>query len=219
MRNIKILFLLNLIMYLTISCSKDKSDACLPDKIAGMLPLNMGNKWIYQTTIYDSVGNITKLSNDTISIIGDTVVDCQINYKVKSTHNSMDTYFSSNEVIRIYNTLNGFQSLDGLYPYPVNSGNWVRSNDCVNLYISCSQLSLFDSSLNKTFSCYKYENDSLFEYNNSTCNGRAPIIKLICSYYTPEVGLIRQDYFGYSRSYRPNKILYSKMELMSYTLK
>lgn len=69
-------FLLSfLLLCLFVSCS-DQAIDYTDQPVANILPLKIGNEWIFQRSYYDSLGNVTATgSGDTILIKGDTLID------------------------------------------------------------------------------------------------------------------------------------------------
>ena len=210
-------------MYLFIGCKKDKApdQPCTPTNFTGMLPLHIGNEWIYRTTIYDTSGAISNQTYDTLQINGDTVIDCDTKYILKRTYNFYDGVFLSNlnGILTLTNTKDGFNtSFDGVYPYPIISGNktvkaigWRCTS--YNKYYSYNSLAYYDSLINQSFFCNSYSLDSTDQCGEGF---------FLTSYYCHGIGLIVQKYYE-SWFYHNNNVqypdrLYSTMELMSYTL-
>ena len=223
----KYFFLLFIIVSLFLSCKKEKSEPCTPTNYTGMLPLHVGNKWVYRTTTYnhDSLGNITTNQTfDTLEIIGDTIIDCDTKYILKRTFNSYNMVFIFDGVIlTLSNSSDGFNSSferTYSYPYPVQPGRYtiISSNDNCTFYnyLSCDTLTYNNTLLNQSFFCYSYSLDSLY-----SCTGQY----FLSSYYCYGIGLVVQKNYG-NVEYWPSTNshmqyphpLYSTMELMSYTL-
>ncbi len=198
-----------------------------------MLPLHVGNKWVYRTTIYnyDSLGNITNSQTfDTLEIIGDTIIDCDTKYIYKMTQNfKIDVPIIGpllSEINTISNTTDGFKSLYSItLPYPVSVGNKIKTstnNYCTSYdYLFCDTITFNDSLLNQTFFCQTYTLDSSY-----SCNGSS----FYTTFYSYGIGLINLKNYGTyriplppysnhpSHMYYPPNRLHSTMELINYTL-
>ncbi len=219
----KYFFLLFIIVGLFLSCKKEKSEPCTPTNYTGMLPLHVGNQWIYQVTVYDSPGSIFQQTYETLKIVGDTVIDCETKYFINNIAindgMAITLIFGINNLL--YNTNFGFNTPNGFYPYPISPGNKTVNNSDNNcnysLYYSYDTLSFYDSLANKSFFCNTYSLDSSY-----SCHGKS----FTTSYYCFGIGLVVQKIYFAPESWWPSPsnikqfpgYLYITMELVSYTL-
>ena len=127
----KYIFLFNVMQLFIAGCKKDDT-RCKPTNFNGMLPLHIGNEWIYQTTFYDTTGAISLQKFDTLLITGDTIINCDTKYIIKKTFNVGNFLFPP-PAQTMNNTIDGFYDSDWTYPFPVQSGNKiieVPNNNC-----------------------------------------------------------------------------------------
>ncbi len=217
----KYFFLLFIILSLFLSCKKEKSEPCTPTNYTGMLPLHIGNQWIYRTTYYDTSGAISNYKYDTLQIIGDTIINCETKYLLHQTYLGIN---SPGPILFMSNLTDGFNiSYEGSYYYPIQPGNnIVFSGDNILSflkYMTCDTLTFRDSLLNQSFFSYSYLLDSVYTHGDPEL-GKALFLN---SYYSYGIGLIFQKNYGYSRlgssymTHNPQQ-LHSTMELLSYIL-
>lgn len=222
----KYFFLLFIIVSLFLSCKKEKSEPCTPTNYTGMLPLHVGNQWIYKTTIYvpNGAGTDTILTYDTLLITGDTIIDCDTKYVLKTNYNLIGISLIG-KLFTMSNSNDGF-NLPHIgsysYPYPVQPGVQTivsTSEKCTQYYyMSCDTFTFNNTLLNQSLFCHTYSMDSV--YTQCTM-GEFRSVTILESYYCYGIGLIFQKNYGgrnaASMTQYP-QLLHSTMELMSYTL-
>lgn len=103
------------IFLLLIGCKDDNIIVNPPSEIPEIVPLKVGNTWSYQTTVYDTSGNIVSTTVDSFSVIADTII------------NGQKRFIFSTGVIR-WNNVFGFwitMSPDSVlfFKYPANVGD------------------------------------------------------------------------------------------------
>lgn len=67
---------------LTATCSKDPSG---PNETVPLIPLSVGNQWVYQISAYDTSGHLDSTWVDTVEVVQDTVITGERWYRAEST--------------------------------------------------------------------------------------------------------------------------------------
>jgi hypothetical protein len=70
-----ILFLLFLSPVLFIGCNNEDNIVDPPADIKEIVPLKIGNSWAYETTTYDTSGNIISTNIDSFSVVSDSLIN------------------------------------------------------------------------------------------------------------------------------------------------
>jgi hypothetical protein len=184
-------------------CS-DLSEPCIPTKTSGpILPLAVGNQWIYQVTIYkDEYGGIGSISRDTISISFDTLVKGEKWYFLGPNSLVGFVGFCTNRP----NGLWGMEPVSAdsqitalIYPNPTFTGDSTSSqHPTVTLSV--------DSSISVPYGCFFSNHYIVAPYDQSPYDW----------FMTQGVGLVRREswYNGLSHWYK-----LKQWELISLTLK
>lgn len=163
-----------------------------------IIPLKIGNQWVYQNIYYDSLGTVIFESPDTVTISRDTTIRGEKWYTLRG---SIGYSFD------VINRVNGY-SYDGgatilQYKYPANL------NDRYQTFIATPTDTMVVASLNAatstiagTFTCYQY---------NRFVPSRTSIRQI--SWVEPGKGIIKEE------AYFANGALESRAQLVSRNLK
>ncbi|MGA2296122.1 MAG: hypothetical protein ABSG15_01060 [FCB group bacterium] len=207
----KILLLVRVLFLTSIlgckSCTK--SDSPVSPTISGVLiPLKIGNKWIYQDKQFDNPIN-PKIGKDTLYIIKDTIINGETWYIPYGEINIPCINRSDGFYSMLPDSLQNF-NITLLFKYPANIGDMWNTGDS-NREGNYTLLSKNDTVTVTagTFICYKYQSESQFSdillYQKS--------LFWIC----PGIGEIKIEDW---ESFDTNKLsLYHSSELLSYELK
>jgi hypothetical protein len=120
-----------------------------------IVPLAVGNTWIYQIINYDTLGNETARFNDTTSIVTDTVIDGETWY----TYEQSSEWYT-NKIDGFYLFINNKKVM--IYKYPVKKGDAFSMREGSNILIESNDTLITTAA--GTFSCVTYkiiENSSL----------------------------------------------------------
>ena len=190
---------------LATSCRQNHSD---PQPIEAVVPLAVGNQWVYQVSRYDASGAPT----DTVRLIRSVVKDTVIN---KSTW-----YVLNNRDI-VRNTSQGYARYDGsvreqsLTIYQNSSAGGIGYGFDLPTY-KVLVYTVPDSRLQSvvtpkgTFSSHQYTIENQYTYPG---NAAVQIVKRL-EYVAPGVGLVKSDQY-----YRDSPVLQQRQVLIDYTLK
>ncbi|GBD87654.1 hypothetical protein BMS3Abin03_01588 [bacterium BMS3Abin03] len=145
-----LLFFLLLLLAAFAGCNKEDNIVTPAAKTLEIVPLKVGNVWSYQTTTYDTSGNIISTSVDSFSIVSDTII------------NGRKTFILSTGVLR-WNNESGYwvsTNTDSLllYKYPANVGDQYSSDLKV---ISIDSMIVIPRG---TFRCYGYSGSVAIDY-------------------------------------------------------
>jgi hypothetical protein len=216
MRPIHLLFLSLLAITIALaSCEKSPVTTSGP---AVIMPLNLGNRWIGNWTIFDSVtGSASSTSMDTTEITAEMVIDGERwwnEYKSLYRTNRADGLYS-----RFLSLIDPIQTAK----YPAMAGDTFSTRRLIDTmfgvpgepYISFSTVVSTNRAITVpagTFSCYEYTLSNKFLNDSS---GRVEVHSH--SYYAPGVGHVKFEVL----SQGPNNTMRvaRHWELVEYTLK
>jgi hypothetical protein len=187
----KILFILALFI---LALNGSQIDDKKPPKKDEIWPLAVGNRWIYQNTEYDSIGNIKKITNDTISVISDSYVANEHLYQLIHNNNI------KNDFMLLTNRQDGLwciepnediENLTLLFKYPVQVGD--------SFYCSIKADTLYVESINEKVKIKSGNNYECIKYSTKTRRVLIGIdvdtkVRYITSvfYFCPNIGLIME---------------------------
>lgn len=195
-----------------LGCSEDTNG---PSSNGVIMPLAVGNEWVYKVTRYNIGGMVDTVYIDTLSIIGTKL------------HNGRTVYVFNTDVLGenrdngYWNGLPFFDTLSLLAKYPCTIGETFRrdtlytvdydsighkSYDTTTIDFSCKETSLPVSVSAGSFISYFYQistNSLVHPYKNR--------IDLL---YSPNIG----EVLSYNYAWNDTLYLYYKRELMSYHL-
>jgi hypothetical protein len=232
----RILFLLFVLML--FGCNKDEPydkyqkihyNYVLNDQTKSVImPLHIGNTWIYHVTEYDDKGNISKEFDDTIYVEKEHSINNEIWYDVSwFRYNSPNIRTLTNTNVGLIEKTDCDSIPNLVAEFPVTHNTYlVCKNDYypiliqdpidttktivvfAKLYIWCNVESVKQYSVPAgTYDCYKYTDwgemvrDTIYTIYNP----------IEISYFTPDLGLIKEEWYQ-------NEILYRDYELISYEL-
>lgn len=138
------------IFLLLMGCKDDNIIVNPPSEIPEIVPLKVGNTWSYQTTVYDTSGNIVSTTVDSFSVVSDTLI------------NGKKYFIFSSGALR-WNNDTGFwitMAPDSLllYKYPANVGDEYS----YSLKVICKDSSIVVPK--GTFKCYGYSGLVAIDY-------------------------------------------------------
>jgi hypothetical protein len=179
------------------SCRRDDS-AVNTTESNQIVPLKIGNQWVYENVYYDTLGRQTREVIDTVTIAKDTTIAGEKWFRlVGSVGYSFD----------VTNRTNGysyyFSGAILQYKYP------VALNERYQTFVATPNDTMLVSSLNAatttpagTFTAYKYDR---------YVPGRATVRQT--SWVTPNQGIIKEEL------YAPNGVVLSRAQLRRIALK
>jgi hypothetical protein len=137
------------LLFAFIACNEDNVIVNPPSETLEIVPLKIGNYWSYQTTTYDTLGNIVNSVVDSFSVVSDTLI------------NGKKYFIFSTGVLR-WNNDAGFwitMSPDSLllYKYPANVGD-----EYPYFKVICKDSLIV--SPKGTFKCYGYSGSVAIDY-------------------------------------------------------
>lgn len=201
---------LSLMLILT-ACQDDSTS---PSKSKEIMPLALGNFWVYQQLYYDSNGNLTDSEIDTL------LVKRQFTYNGK-VYFSFDEYDEEHQDEGLRNADGGLYQLnydydnetfseDLMFKYPAKTGDvFMINEEEVKVISTNATISVPKGS----FSCYHYKIESEYIDEDDPSYSRKIIENL---YMAPGVGMVKYEII---RNYF-NGDLYRKyyLNLMDYKL-
>ncbi|HEY6907393.1 MAG TPA: hypothetical protein VI230_07975 [Ignavibacteriaceae bacterium] len=141
----------SLIIYCFIlnGCKNESNVIVPPIVTTEIVPLKVGNSWLYQTTVYDTMGNIVSSTFDSFSVVSDTLINGQY-------------YFTLSTGVIRWNDVSGFWMLAApdsllLYKYPAEVGDTYGT-----LKVICKDSLIVI--LKGTFKCYGYSGTVAIDY-------------------------------------------------------
>ena len=199
----RFILIISFVFFLLAGCSEDSTE---PSDHGVLVPMKVGNIWIYQTTDYDENGDISYVSLDTFSITKKYTVDSDDVYLRRAIYHIGDEYID--EVFGYYsNKSDGFHFHGFIFDdqppgkqsllinkYPTEEGDKFNTMDYEFLVEKTDENIKIPAG---EFSCYKY-------------------IKLVdgntgIEYCKPGLGLVKAENYSEGE-------LSKKMELISYQL-
>jgi hypothetical protein len=214
MKNVALLILC---MFAVASCdtTTEPDDNTLSDVI---IPLKVGNTWVYERVEFDSVGKTLSTITDTLSIFKETVINNE-HWFAYTFSSSSDTSSVINRSDGFYYVRAGIEYHSNLYPCKAGDRFYSRRDTSGNYIISeikdVEGVSSMVHSGAGMFSCIKYvSHQENFNIATGTTNtGSDDYVE----YFAPNKGMIQ--YLGYSMTSGGISYERSRLTLMSYTLK
>ena len=150
MKNI-LLIVSIVLMGISLSCKKNENPVLstvqppiVPDTSSNLLPLNIGNEWIYKTTFLDSMQNIQSVQYDTFKVAADTILSNEAWYVT-------DFGYLKEKTDGLWSWI-GYPKL--LYKYPAKIGDTIQTTDAINKIISTNENYTVPYG---TLPCYHYQ--------------------------------------------------------------
>ena len=189
----RLTFFCSLICFYISGCKSPTSPTVINPSI---IPLAVGNQWVMQTSYFDTLGNLSSTSQDTIKVIGDTIIQGQKYYVMLNLYAL--TYMSDrNDGIYVLD-VNDYQSSMFL-KYPA-----VR-NDSYSLESTNYSIASTDTMISVpkgNFHCY--------QYSLSASGINIPVY----DYYSPGIGYVQQEF-----AYLNKPLIGVRRQLVDYSLK
>ena len=185
------------IIVIVVGCRKDDILVNPQSESNGIIPLAVGNQWIYSLNAYDTTGNVAISTSTTYQVVSDTV------------HNGIRWFHLSNFYCTNQNL--GLFSSDGLLAlkYPAAA----RDSFYVNATVGYMHVLSVDTTITiplGTYHCYAYTN------NQSISPGMIESSREIV-YVSPKVGMIKGEI--YVLPYASKKqYLYATADLLSFAI-
>lgn len=198
MKNIFIiLFLTTIVIFGFSQCSDDPVKEI---ETKDFYPLKIGNYWIYNNIIYDSVAKVVKFTKDTTKITSDIVIN---NAKFYKYNTALVRNTDSGFCVYDIDTLKNKYCYSMHFKYPGTAGEqWVVNNDTVQL-INTNEVI---QTLVGNFSCYHYKRWERFDEHYEEYH----------YYISPGNGLITYDVY-YKDAINPLYLI-RKLQMIDYKL-
>ena len=214
-KNYWLLLLIFIIVQFQNGCNSNSTGP--PDEFEDILPLALGNKWIYQIDNYfDSKGNvvdhITEVQYDTMEVVRDTMIGNErwfaIRHSIDANTNSIGENYYVNRADGIY--ILTTQQFRGSYQYPsvkiflkypMEIGDSITFMGEVKKLIAISDSVTINS---KNYFCYIYEISNIYDSTYVPEPERHNLI-----YLSPQIGFVRGEYiFGGRLAVQSNLLSY-----------
>ncbi len=199
MTKLKILFFLSIVV--SLSCCSDSPTK--PAQKTEIVPLSVGNVWIYQNYKLDSNGTIIKEYYDTLRVIKDTIIDGTIWYTYYAP--SGDLWFQNNvNGSRDYSILHPTWDLNcAIYKFPGKAGDEFLNSGPGSKKIDSTD-AIYITKIG-SFKCFKYIDNYSFG-------------KGADYYVSPGIGLVSRILYNRTETSNEYYIEYLK-ELVYYKVK
>ena len=195
----KSLYLVIAIILLIMGCNKNSTN---PTNSKVLIPLTVGNKWVYNWYLYDSLGKSKLVCVEYKEVFKDSIIyeihwgnikDSIYDFRISSGHT--DYYFLANKSDgSYYKAL--YQDPWREWKYPGSKGDTFLSNGVKRII---EEINYQNKVAIGSFNCYKYS----YSFTG---------IDKYIFYFSPDIGEILEEFYEYD-------ILVSKTELISYTIK
>lgn len=203
MRFIRTLFGAMLILSTIFGCKKDSNPIVSPNPTPVIMPLEIGNKWVRQFTLYDTSGVPFSSGTDSITVLRDTLISNE-RYFVLILQGAERVLSNQSEGLSWFLGTFGW----GLqYKYPGLPGDSFYYIGGANV----SRITATDTVLTVpagTYSCYHY---------STIINPSYPIHGRLEEYVAPHLGFVQSEWFQSVSASSP-LYLYSRIKLMSFKL-
>lgn len=204
MKSIKKGLLLSVTLFTLASCNKSN-----PVNSPGgeqILPLNMGNTWLMQYTVYDTTGATQGTTYDTTSVTMDTVLAGETWYHIATKISSGPLFYTNKSDGLWEMTLGSSIAPTLLYKYPANVGdNWsVQMDASTNYQVSLQSTGASVSVPKGNYACYDYR----------MLDNSQPVEEV---YLNPGLGIVAIDIYASTNSGRSYRVAHG--ELVSVSLK
>ena len=189
----KLTFFCSLI-YLYISGCKSPTSPTVTNP--SIIPLAVGNQWIMQTSYFDTLGNLSSTNQDTIKVIGDTIIQGQKYYVMLNLY-SLTFMSNRNDGIYVLDVNNYQSSMFLKYPAVPNDSYSLGST-----HFAIASTDTLISVPKGNFHCYQY---SLSD---------SGVIIPVYGYYSPGIGYVQQEF-----AYLNKPVIGVRRKLVDYSLK
>lgn len=216
-RNI-ILFIVAPMMALFLHFCTDVTSTMPIQQTPVIMPLAIGNYWIYKFGDVDSSGAWINSTFDTLTIIKDTIVDNERWFIRNETNPSNKFAFNMYLINRTSGLLmRNYIMGDSkhLITFPAQKGNIsiISTADTGRSVAFCVKVIDLDVPVNVpkgAFLCYKYAEGL---GNNWDSTAFSPIID-VCNYYAVGVGKAKSEYYAIDQTKHGIKRVFTKSELI-----
>jgi hypothetical protein len=174
-----ILFFVVLLISL-VSCKEQATNTIDTTYI---IPLKVGNIWYYKYFVYDSIGEVKNVYNDTIAITKDSMINGKHIYYMRETLSANKLIYNrwlinQDDGTYSWRTHNGKDTFIIYLKYPAKIGDFFTHPNEMTVIDSIQTPYQVPAG---SFDCYKY--NYLPDYGG----------ELFFSYYSPGVGLIAKE--------------------------
>lgn len=193
-------------MIVFISCKDNVSEPNSVQK-SYLIPFSPSNRWIYNVTIYDSVGTIKRTSTDT-TIFYDTVIS-----NVHWFHTYRNDWTYSNSDIGVVSRLIGDDHIVLTYKYPALKGEHYGSPSIEHANVGNEWLAdtVYNTEIITTDTIITVPSGNYHCLGYKTLNNDATIISYTLEFISPGYGWIKSEtYFSYNQG--KNVYLFGKIE-------
>ena len=164
-----------------------------------LMPLAVGNQWVYRVTSLDTNGVVTGVENDTIRVLKDTTFGGQTCYVLSSLNTDRSPGYFQSRSDGIWAPSGNSYAMQKWFSYPAKVGDttMIYSHDPVVV----RNVDTLVAGPGGAWRCCVYNLDNVF-----------------IEYYAPGVGLCREE-FWYESLPSIRNYNYERRELLSYSLK
>ncbi|MBI2429450.1 MAG: hypothetical protein HYV29_11775 [Ignavibacteriales bacterium] len=202
------------IIFIALNFSSCKSNfTSSNDDIEGILPLAVGNTWIYRTNYSFGVPSIdSTFQMDTMTVVRDSMIGNErwfaIHYSLSASHQITGENYYINRIDGLYILYLSQQfgshqdpSIDHLIKYPSNIGDSIVNSGSIIKLTSMTDTVTVDQA---QITCHTYQ-----VYNSA----RDTTVGYNLIYLNPNVGIVKTD------TYSSSNKLGSSRRLLTYSLK
>ena len=170
-------------------CSCQQSNPVGSTGSTELVPLKVGNAWVYSKTYYDSLGLVRAAATESVSVSKDTVLNGQSYFFIsRQVLDSAGTPYPYKQIYFAKNTPTGYWERDPVlkldtkiydYPYYYGDSTVVRANETITVSSG-------------TYNCIVYSYAAGAVRVDSTYQ-----IVYGNSYVCPNVGIVQKEYLHY----------------------
>lgn len=219
----KIIFLIAI--FLMINGCEENSNQVVVDQTGVLMPLAIGNTWIYKYTLLDSNNKVEYDGIDTLTVLNDSIINgntffgCSNGRFYRNSSWGLEMYFE------FYNAKH-FNSTTNYYKFPTNQNdNWILLSfddddisvgnlDSIRLKFTTLSISKEISTPKGKFNTIMYKHEIVDINNNSLQPSDESLIEPIEQYISPNIGIIKSIYLIRPNDYKQKFIF----ELIDYKL-
>ena len=218
-----ILILISSMILGLYSCEKESTSAITQEGV--LMPLAIGNTWIYKYTLLDSNNQVEFDGYDTLTVIKDSIINgntffgCSNGRFYRNTSWGLEMYFD-------FYTGRSFNPSFNYYKFPTNPNeNWILLSyddddvstgnlDSVRLKFTTLDLNSSITVSKGTFNTIKYKHEIVGINNQPLIPSDESLVEPIEQYYSPNIGAIKSIYLIRPNDYKQRFIF----ELVDYKL-
>jgi hypothetical protein len=218
--NFKFLLIVLLQLIMINGCEKNTNQVAIAQTDV-LMPLAVGNTWIYKHTLLDSNNQVEFDGYDTLKVLKDSIINgntffgCSNGRFYRNTSWGLEMYYS------FYNT-NIIQHLQ--FPTAVNN-SWVNfsadypdstsgNNDSLRVKYTTHNIDTLINVPKGNFNCIRYKQSLDGKNGTPFTMFYEAILEPVDAYYTKNIGVVKIVYMIQPNNYRQKFIF----ELVDYTL-